>query len=127
MDLKRAFEGSSKAFVGGVVGAIATALVAYATGWGGRVLDAYYANQAKSLFEHIDVVSYPGTRNDARHVSATCLGKNEILVAGYCEVEPNAPAAVLQNAGVYKDGKSYQCVYNNDTVANAHAICLHVK
>ncbi|MCX4151745.1 MULTISPECIES: hypothetical protein [Paraburkholderia] len=126
MDWKKAFDGSGKAFIGGIVGAVATVLVTYATGLGGRMVNLYYASEAKGLFEHLDTTVYPGNRDDATHMSAKCLGTNEILVAGYCELEPHAPAAVLQNAGVYKDKKTYQCVYNNATIANANAICLHL-
>lgn len=122
-----------KGLVGGIIGAVGTALVAWLLGAFSYVVEASKIATADDLLRRMEVKTYPGRGNPGHPLNLTADCANaatEILVGGWCQV--NNGDANLQNAGIMHDGKTFDCTWRNGSTsvgfsASAYAACLRRK
>jgi hypothetical protein len=108
---KSVADGYKSAFIGGVVGAVATALVTGAfafLAYGGTAVTGFFINQtAGALLDHMQVRLREGGSKNSSDFDAKCE-EHEIPVGGLCYI--TAENGALQNAGTTQDG--YSCTYS---------------
>lgn len=104
-------ENFRSALIGGIVGAVATALVGggvAALTYGTNAATGFFANLiAGATLDHLQVRLREGGTNNGSDFSAKCEA-DEIVVGGSCIIM--ADNGVLQNAGTTSDG--YGCTYS---------------
>jgi len=120
-----------KAFVAGIVGAIATVVVTYFTGIFGKLVDVYLVSDASAILSHLEVTLNQGGKNGTipGNYIADCKPP-DLLIGGSCGLQSKS-AAVLQNFGIDQSSQKFGCVYAGQDYASAtisiYAACLHVK
>lgn len=113
-------ESYKSALIGGVVGAVATALVGGGVAlltYGGNTATSFFVNQtAGAILSHFQVRLREGGTKNGSDFDAQCE-EHEIAVGGSCIIE--ADNGVLQNAGTTADG--YSCTYSRRADASVKA------
>lgn len=123
-------EGFRSALVGGVVGAIATAVagvvIVSLTNVGNAITDWTAFQITKSVIAHSKVYLREGETKNGSDFSASCQS-GELVVGGQCIIVYENGA--LQNAGTTDTG--YACTYSRRADANVkariYAACLGVR
>jgi hypothetical protein len=118
------------AFIGGVIGAVATALVgggiALLTYGGSAATDLFVNQTAGAILNHFQIRLREGGSSNGSDFEAKCE-EHEIAVGGSCII--SAENGALQNAGTTSTG--YSCTYSRradpSVKARIFAACLGRK
>jgi hypothetical protein len=123
-------DGFRSALVGGVVGAIATAvagvIIVSLTNVGNAITDWTSFQITRSVIAHSKVYLREGESKNGSDFSASCQ-RGELVVGGQCVIQYEN--GVLQNAGTTDTG--YECTYSRRADANVkariYAACLGLR
>jgi hypothetical protein len=123
-------EGFRSALIGGIVGALATAvagvIIVSLTNIGNAITDWTAYQITRSVIAHSKVYLREGDSKNGSDFSASCQN-GELVVGGRCEI--SYENGVLQNAGATDTG--YVCTYSRRADANVkakiYAACLSLK
>src|SRR5689334_12289534 len=110
-------------FLGGIIGAIATAIAVWLLGLFPVLFDLSLNSVTDSVLGRIQIKQYPGTAAGDKYI-ATCEN-SELLIGGSCTT--GIPSGIVQGA-MSSDRKTYTCtVAQNDanrSPVTVQAICL---
>jgi hypothetical protein len=125
-------DGFRSALIGGIIGAIGTAiaggLIVLLTSAGSAVTDYVAGKIAASTLKHLKIELREGSTSNKSDFSAACLS-GELVVGGQCFITDEEGA--LQNAGSTPNG-GYSCTYSRradpkGVKARIQAACLALK